>query len=73
MVSPPSPRNADGIVLQSDRLLDRLVIAIKFQKDDLAPLSQRDARRPCFGDLLQASLLFLGPDDLGCLPWHGDT
>jgi len=74
MVSPPSPPNTDGIVMQSDRLLDRLVVvAIKCQKDDLAPLSQRNARRLCFGDFLQNGLLFLGHDDLGCLPWHGDT
>ncbi|EMB14578.1 hypothetical protein RE6C_05000 [Rhodopirellula europaea 6C] len=42
LISPPSSPDANGIMLQSKRLLDRLVVmTIESQQDNSTPLSQR--------------------------------
>ena len=74
VVTPPSPPRPDGIMLKPDLLFDRfIVVAVKGQQNDPTTLRQGNLGRFGFGELQQNSVLFFGHNDLGCLPWHGDT
>lgn len=74
VITPPSPPRPDGIMLKPDFFFDRLIVVpLKSQHDDPATLCQGHLGRLGFGELQQNRVLFFGHNDLGCLPWHGNT
>ena len=74
VVSPPPSPPTDSVVMQADRFFDGFIVeSLEGQQDDAASLGKGDFRRPGFDKRLKNRLLFLGDNDLGCLPWHDET